>query len=128
MKFSRLERGMLILAVAVVAFALGLWWSSRGAAGTFTVQTETAAGQVEAAEIAAVLPEDTTGKLDLNTATLEELEALPEIGPGRAQAILDYRAENGPFRYAEQLLDVPGIGEGTLEAVLDHVTVKEADA
>ncbi len=61
--------------------------------------------------------------VDLNTATLDELDTLPGVGPTTAQAILDYRAENGPFRSVDDLLDVRGIGDAKLEALRDRVTV-----
>jgi competence protein ComEA len=48
--------------------------------------------------------------LDLNSATLEQLEALPGIGPVTAQKILDYRQQHGAFRSVEELQGVPGIG------------------
>ncbi|MBQ4578257.1 MAG: helix-hairpin-helix domain-containing protein [Clostridia bacterium] len=61
--------------------------------------------------------------LDLNTATAEQLQTLPEIGPVRAQAIVDYREKHGPFRTVEELAAVEGIGAALLDAVLDNVTV-----
>ena len=64
-------------------------------------------------------------KLDLNTATLEELEALPAIGPVRARAILQYREESGPFYTVEQVVEVEGIGEKTLEKIRPYAIVKE---
>jgi competence protein ComEA len=53
----------------------------------------------------------------INDATLEELQALPGIGPSLAQAILDYRAEHGPFARLEDLDNVPGLGPAKLEAL-----------
>jgi competence protein ComEA len=55
------------------------------------------------------------GPVDLNTATLEQLDALPGIGPTTAQKILDYRAAHGPFRSVAELDAVPGIGQGRIE-------------
>ena len=63
--------------------------------------------------------------VDINTAGLEELDTLPGIGPARAQAILNYREEHGPFRYVEELVYVDGIGEGILADLMDLVTVGE---
>ena len=62
------------------------------------------------------------GAVDINTAGLEELMARPGIGETRAQAILDDREANGPFRYPEELVRVKGIGEGVLEGFLDQIT------
>lgn len=61
--------------------------------------------------------------LELNTATAEELQALPGIGPIRAQNIVDYRAQNGPFQSPEELAAVEDIGPGTLDAVRDLICV-----
>ena len=62
------------------------------------------------------------GLVDLNTAGLEELTALPGIGEVRARAILEDREANGPYRYPEELIRVKGIGEGVLGAILDQIT------
>ena len=67
--------------------------------------------------------------MDVNTAGLDELMTLPGIGQARAQAILDDRAANGPYRYPENLIRVKGIGEGILGQILDQITAGgEGDA
>jgi competence protein ComEA len=63
------------------------------------------------------------GKVNLNTATTEQLDTLPGVGPVTAQAILDWREENGRFGSVEDLLDVKGIGDATLAELRDLVSV-----
>jgi competence protein ComEA len=63
------------------------------------------------------------GLINVNTATATELEELPGVGEVIAQAIVDYRTENGPFTTVDQLIDVSGIGDATLENIRDLVTV-----
>ncbi len=60
--------------------------------------------------------------LNLNTATAEQLESLPGIGPALAGRILAFRADYGPFRSAEDVMRVRGIGERTYEALADLIT------
>ncbi|MDE6260060.1 MAG: ComEA family DNA-binding protein [Oscillospiraceae bacterium] len=68
-------------------------------------------------------------RVDINTAGLDELMTLPGIGEARAQAILDDREANGPYRYPENLIRVKGIGEGILGQILDQITAGgEGDA
>ena len=64
-----------------------------------------------------------SGPVNLNSATLEQLDALPGVGPATAQAILDYRAQHGRFRSVEELLEVRGIGEAKLADLRDRVLV-----
>ncbi|SHG70789.1 MULTISPECIES: ComEA family DNA-binding protein [Virgibacillus] len=62
-------------------------------------------------------------KIRINQATVEEIEALNGIGPAKAEAIVQYRDENGPFQQIEDLLEVSGIGEKTLESLEDDIQV-----
>ena len=65
----------------------------------------------------------TPQKLNINTATADQLTALPGIGDGLARAIVDYRAEHGPFRSIGELTNISGIGSSKLEAIADLITV-----
>jgi competence protein ComEA len=64
-------------------------------------------------------------KIDINRAESWLLDALPGIGEVTAQAIVDYRNENGLFQRIEDLLEVKGIGEGTLDKIKDYITVSD---
>lgn len=61
------------------------------------------------------------GRVNLNTATVEQLDALPGIGPVIAQRIVDYREINGPFAAPEEIMDVKGIGQATYEKLKDLI-------
>ena len=65
--------------------------------------------------------------VDINTATEEQLQALPGIGPVLARRILEYRQEKGPFTAAEELLEVDGIGQATLDKLREHITLGQDD-
>ncbi len=64
-----------------------------------------------------------SGKININTAGLGELDTLAGIGPKTGQAIIDYREANGPFRRAEDLMKVKGIGPKKFDAIKDDVTI-----
>lgn len=61
--------------------------------------------------------------VNLNTATAEQLDTLPGVGPTTAQAILTYRQQHGSFTSVDQLLSVQGIGEKTLAQIAPHATL-----
>jgi competence protein ComEA len=61
--------------------------------------------------------------ISINTATVEEFDALPGIGPQMAQAIVEFREKYGNFSSPEDLLQVPGIGAKKLAALKPHIIV-----
>jgi competence protein ComEA len=63
-------------------------------------------------------------KININTASAEELTQLKRIGPKYADKIVAFRKANGPFKSAEELVNVTGIGPKTIEVNRDLITVK----
>ena len=61
------------------------------------------------------------GEVDVNNATVQELDTLFGVGPALAQAIVDEREQNGAFHYPEDLLNVKGIGEKSLEKMREQL-------
>ena len=90
---------VLVFAFAVLAFAPG---TARGAAPQAAAPGE---------------------KVNINTAGVDELVALPGIGRAYAERIVEYRQKNGPFKKVEDILNVRGIGEKTFERIRDRLTI-----
>jgi competence protein ComEA len=61
--------------------------------------------------------------INLNSATSDQLDTLPGVGPSTAKAIISYRNRKGPFTKVDDLLNVPGIGPAKVGALRDQVTV-----
>ncbi|MCM3710830.1 helix-hairpin-helix domain-containing protein [Sporosarcina luteola] len=64
------------------------------------------------------------GKVNINTADVQELMTIPGIGPSKAAAILQYREEHGPFISPEAIMEVSGIGQKTFEKLESFITAK----
>ena len=61
--------------------------------------------------------------ININTATLQQLDTLPSIGPVTAQSIVTYRQQHGPFQHIEDIMNVPGIGPVTFDKIQRLITV-----
>lgn len=64
-----------------------------------------------------------TGRVNINTASVSQLQELPGIGPSTAQAIVDYRTQNGNFKTVEQIKEVSGIGDGRYSKIESSICV-----
>lgn len=71
-----------------------------------------------------VKKQDLVNRINLNTASAQQLQTLKKIGPALAQRILDYRAKQGPFQTIEDLQKVKGIGPKTFANIKEHITVE----
>ncbi len=74
----------------------------------------------EATSASGIAPD---GRVNINTATLEELMTLTGIGESKARMIIDYRTENGAFQKPDDLMKIAGIKEGTFEKIRDRIIV-----
>jgi competence protein ComEA len=90
---------VLALAVATLALTPG---TARGAASPAPAPSE---------------------KVNINTAGVDDLVALPGIGKSYAERIVEYRQKNGPFKKVEDILNVRGIGEKTFDRIKDRLTI-----
>lgn len=118
MKFSKAEWAGIFLTAGVLAFFSG--WYARGTLGqdAYTVAAQRLP-QSPSTAVQTFVPEHV---VDLNSASFSDLLTLPGIGETRAQAILDYRTDHGPFQWPEDLTDVPGIGQSVYERLAPYVT------
>ncbi len=121
MKISGPEKAVLALTAAFLVFTVGYFLGGRGGDEPYTVDTQTIwTGEVGDGVPVTAKPES----VNINTATAEQLQALPGIGQVRAQEIVSNRETNGPFRIPEDIMRVSGIGEGTLNEILEYITVE----
>lgn len=116
---TKTEWGLLLLAALFLCLMTAVLYAAgagRHTEADYTISTQLPAGDVTPEEAPPV---------DVNTASLEELDTLPGIGPALAERIIEYREEHGPFEAPEDLLEVKGIGESVLAGLLDSITIGE---
>ena len=117
---------LLVILTLVFAAFLGGFFAGRNLNRTPVQLQQLPAPTASATESPSpeTTPGDTLppGPININTATVQELQTLPGIGPVLAQRIVDYRQAHGPFDTVGALIEVEGIGTGKLETVWDLVT------
>ncbi len=123
-KISTLEKALLAVTAAFLLLAAGYFLGARSGTEPYRVEARPAAAETEPLLPAGTPALETPGKVNINTASAEELDTLPGIGAQRAADIIADREANGPFRIPEDLTRVPGIGEGILEGLMDYITVE----
>ncbi len=121
MKISGPEKAILAVTAAFLLLAAGYFLGSRGSDVPYTVEVQTQWTQEVGERIPASVGSQ---RININTATAEQLQTLPGIGPTKAEQIVADRQANGPFRIPEDLMRVSGIGEGTLNRILEYITVE----
>ena len=131
---SRYARWVLALSVGFALFAGGWFLSQSSQAQPYQVTAQYPRGDGGSlSQPAQSLPRQDERPesllegevIDVNTADSYDLQRLPGIGEKRAQAIVDYRRDHGPFQTAQDLLQVSGIGPATLEKMLPYITPGE---
>ena len=114
---ARYRPQIVVSVLVVVVLTGGALYASR--------VSERAPKVVYSASLEEVADEESEDSLmvNINTADVEELGGLPEVGPATAEAIVEYRRANGLFRSVSELEEVPGIGPATLEKIKPFATV-----
>ena len=126
---SNYEKAVLVLTAGFVVFTGAWFWSQNRTQGEIQVTTLPRQQQELVRETGedeedgwpdSLLPGET---IDINAADVYELQRLPGIGEKRAQDIVAYREEHGPFRTVDELDNVSGIGPGILEGLRENASV-----
>ena len=126
---SRYEKAALGLTAAFLLFTGGWFYARQSAAQPYTVTVSQSAPEVSSAPAVSASEEEQPDSLlegeviDVNSAPVEDLQRLPGIGEKRAQAIVAWREEHGPFQSVDELIQVSGIGEKLLAGLRDYATV-----
>ena len=109
---------LLLGTLLFVAFTAGVFWGRLS-----PLQGDTIAPQRQTVSNAPQEQEAESGKININTATEQDLMLLPGIGPALAQRIIEYRETKGIFEAPEDLMLIKGIGTATYEKLSQYITI-----
>lgn len=140
--FTRSEQRVLIFFVIVVTIGLGIGFYGKtqrrtslridaGSSEKIQATTRFAGAQMQTrknpadSSVSVVQAHDETGNININTADIEELKELALIGVNKAESIIQYRQQHGPFKSIDEIKLVSGIGEGIFRKNEDKITVGE---
>ena len=121
MKNARIQPLILITCI-FAAFVTGLFLGRNAQRAPVQIQPIPAVSVPVVTTAAEQQPAE-SAIVNINTATSEQLQALPTIGPVLAERIIAYRSEHGGFHSVGELVNVPRIGEKTLEKLWDLITI-----
>lgn len=131
---KRFLLGAILIVIIVAGAGLILWDKNRG---TKKVQENQEIAELKAQNdllrqelsqqapkaVAGESTENESDKININTASSDELDKLPGIGPARAADIIAYRESNGGFKSIDELINIKGIGEKSFEELKNLITV-----
>lgn len=130
----KIRRAYIVVAVLILLIVLVLWgWYLKTnkidvfvvSGGSENNQTQTAENE-PAGGLGSTVPDtaEAVSKININTADAESLMSLKGIGAVKADAIIEYRRQNGPFKSIEEIMNVKGIKKATFEKIKDSITVE----
>ena len=107
-----------VSACALMLFTIGFLYLRNQSSGFVQLSSYTSATVCQT-----TAPTEQTFPIDINSAGVQDLTAIPGIGQVYAQRIVDYRSTNGPFQEVSELLNVPGIGQKRLDTMIPYIII-----
>lgn len=123
MKLKNTSLILIALAAAFLLFAAGFCVGRQQSGGDFRIVAKRQLSSEPPSSTGEIATTQQDAKLDLNTATAEELTTLPGIGEVLAGRIVAYRQAHGRFSSIDELAEVEGMGEKRINAIRDYVTL-----
>lgn len=123
MKLSKAEIAAIIITIIFIALTAVFSLSSNGSGSAVTISVQRSEAPEEAVSQNPPSPESSIQTpVNINTATVKDLCALPGIGEKLAERIIEYREKNGPFKNADEIMSVSGIGAETYRDIKNSIT------